>query len=99
MEEVGNFEDLAHFDQVPHSKQVPPRQQVPQFDRSAYKGPLGIDLAMDTSNLGEELRSSRIDFVARYYREPTTAFVTGGPKVGLTWFENCRSLGAELAGP
>src|SRR5215469_8350742 len=65
--EVGNFQDLAQFDQVPYF------QQVSNFDRSAYKGPLGIDLAMDTSTVVEELRSSRIDFVARYYRDPTSA--------------------------
>jgi len=92
MEEVGNFEDLAHFDQVPHSKQVPPRQQVPQFDRSAYKGPLGIDLAMDTSNLGEELRSSRIDFVARYYREPTSSL----PPLSSQEARKLDSLGLKI---
>src|SRR5215469_4579343 len=65
--EVGNFQDLAQFDQVP------PVQQVSNFDRSAYKGPLGIDLAMDSSDVVEELRGSRIDFVARYYRDPTSS--------------------------
>ena len=58
-EEVGDFQDLAQFDQVP------PFQQVSNFDRSAYKGPLGIDLAMDSSDVVEELRGGRIDFLAR----------------------------------
>ena len=48
-EEVGNFQDLAQFDQVP--QQVLDFQQVSNFDRSAYKGPLGIDSAMDTSDV------------------------------------------------
>ena len=72
-EEVGNFQDLARFDQVPHLQQVLHSPQVSNFDRSAYKGPLGIDLAMDTSNVVEELRGSRIDFVARYYRDSTSS--------------------------
>src|ERR1700737_2582946 len=72
-EEVGNFQDLAQFDRVPHLQQVLDFQQVSNFDRSAYKGPLGIDLAMDTSNVVEELRGGRIDFVARYYRDPTSS--------------------------
>ena len=72
-EEVGNFQDLAQFDRVPPLQQVLDFQQVSNFDRSAYKGPLGIDLAMDTSNVVEELRGSRIDFVARYYRDPTSS--------------------------
>ena len=41
-EEVGNFQDLAQFDRVP--QQVLDFQQVSNFDRSANKGPLGIDL-------------------------------------------------------
>ena len=72
-EEVGNFQDLAQFDRVPHLQQVRNFQQGSNFDRSAYKGPLGIDSAMDTSNVVEELRGSRIDFVARYYRDPTSS--------------------------
>ena len=70
-EEVGNFQDLAQFDQVP--QQVLDFQQVSNFDRSANKGPLGIDLAMDSADVVEELRGSRIDFVARYYRDPTSS--------------------------
>src|SRR4029077_7567407 len=56
-EEVGNFQDLAQFDRVPPLQQVPDFQQVPDiqqvsnFDRSAYKGPLGIDSAIDTSDV------------------------------------------------
>src|SRR3954469_19374132 len=73
VEEIGNFQDLANFDQVPHLQQVPPFQQISHFDRSAYKGPLGIDLAMDTSNMVEELWGSPIEFVARYYRDPTSS--------------------------
>src|SRR5438128_2266229 len=79
-EEVGNFQDLARFDQAPRLQQVPDLPQVPDFqqvsnfDRSAYnKGALGIDSAIDTSDVVEELRGSRIDFVARYYRDPTSS--------------------------
>jgi Domain of unknown function (DUF1906) len=72
-EEVGNFQDLTNFDQVPHFQQVPSFRKVSYFDRSAYKGPLGIDLAMDTSGMAEELRGSHIEFVARYYRDPTSS--------------------------
>ena len=77
--EVGNFQDLAQFDRVPHLQQVLDFQQVSNFDRSAYEGPLGIDLAMDTSNVVEELRGSRIDFVARYYRDPTSSLPALSP--------------------
>ena len=79
-EEVGNFQDLAHFDQVPHLQEAPHFPRVSNFDRSAYEGPLGIDLAMDTSNVIEELRGSRIDFVARYYREPTSSLPALSPQ-------------------
>jgi hypothetical protein len=79
-EEVGNFQDLAQFDQAPHLQQAPRLKQVATFDRSAYKGPLGIDLAMDTSNLVEELRGGRIDFVARYYRNPTSSLPALSPQ-------------------
>ena len=91
-EEVGNFQDLARFDQVLHSQQVPHFQQVSNFDRSAYKGPLGIDLAMDTSNLVEELRGSRIDFVARYYREPTSSL----PALSSQEARKLASLGLKI---
>jgi hypothetical protein len=79
-EEVGNFQDLAQFDQAPHLQQAPRLKQVATFDRSAYKGPLGIDLAMDTSNVVEELRGGRIDFVARYYRNPTSSLPALSPQ-------------------
>jgi hypothetical protein len=79
-EEVGNFQDLAQFDQVPRSQPAPHLKKVATFDRSAYKGPLGIDLAMDTSNVVEELRGGRIDFVARYYREPTSSLPALSPQ-------------------
>jgi hypothetical protein len=79
-EEVGNFQDIAQFDQVPHSQPAPRLKQVASFDRSAYKGPLGIDLAMDTSNVVEELRGNRIDFVARYYRDPTSSLPALSPQ-------------------
>ena len=89
-EEVGNFQDLAQFDQVP--QQVLDFQQVSNFDRSAYKGPLGIDLAMDTSNVVEELRGSRIDFVARYYREPTSSL----PALSSQEARKLDSLGLKI---
>ena len=89
-EEVGNFQDLAQFDQVRH--QVLDFQQVSNFDRSAYKGPLGIDLAMDTSDVVEELRGSRIDFVARYYRDPTSSL----PALSSQEARKLASLGLKI---
>ena len=91
-EEVGNFQDLAQFDRVPHLQQVLDFQQVSNFDRSAYKGPLGIDLAMDTSNVVEELRGSRIDFVARYYRDPTSSL----PALSSQEARKLASLGLKI---
>jgi Rv2525c-like, glycoside hydrolase-like domain len=79
-EEVGNFQDIAQFDQAPPLRQAPHLKKVATFDRSAYKGPLGIDLAMDTSNVVEELRGGRIDFVARYYRQPTSSLPALSPQ-------------------
>lgn len=91
-EEVGNFQDLAQFDRVPHLQQVLDFQQVSNFDRSAYKGPLGIDLAMDTSDVVEELRGSRIDFVARYYRDPTSSL----PALSSQEARKLASLGLKI---
>ncbi len=91
-EEVGNFQDLAQFDRAPPSQQVPPLRQVSNFDRSAYKGPLGIDLAMDISNVVEELRGSQIDFVARYYREPTSSL----PALSSQEAQKLASLGLKI---
>jgi hypothetical protein len=85
-EEVGNFQDLAQFDRVS------PFQQVSNFDRSAYKGPLGIDLAMDSSDVVEELRGSRIDFVARYYRDPTSSL----PALSSQEARTLASLGLKI---
>jgi glycoside hydrolase-like protein len=90
--EVGNFGDLANFDQVTRSQQVRPLQQVSQFDRSAYKGPLGLDLAMDTSSVVNELRNSRIDFVARYYRNPTSSL----PALSSEEARKLASLGLKI---
>jgi len=89
-EEVGNFQDLAQFDRVP--QQVLDFQQVSNFDRSAYKGPLGIDSAMDTSDVVEELRGSRIDFVARYYRDPTSSL----PALSSQEARKLASLGLKI---
>ena len=90
--EVGNFDDLAKFDQAPRLQQVRPFQQVFQFDRSAYTGPLGIDLAMDTSNVVNELWGSRIDFVARYYRNPTSSL----PALSLEEARKLTALGLKI---
>lgn len=80
VQEVGNFNDLATFDQTPRAQPVRPPRQIAHFDRSTYKGPLGIDLSMNTSNVAEEIRSSRIDFVARYYRDPTSSLPALSPE-------------------
>src|SRR6516164_4167651 len=69
-EEVGNFQDLAQFDRVP--QQVLAFQRLSNFAWSAYNAPLGIDAAIYPSGVVEEIRGSRIDFVARYYRAPTS---------------------------
>jgi hypothetical protein len=67
-------------------------QQVSNFDRSAYKGPLGIDSAIDTSDVVEELRGSRIDFVARYYRDPTSSL----PALSSQEARKLASLGLKI---
>ena len=67
-------------------------QQVSNFDRSAYKGPLGIDSAMDTSDVVEELRGGRIDFVARYYRDPTSSL----PALSSQEARKLASLGVKI---
>ena len=84
------FQDLAQFDRIP--QQVLDFQQVSNFDRSAYKGPLGIDSAMDTSDVVEELRGSRIDFVARYYRDPTSSL----PALSSQEARTLASLGLKI---
>ena len=81
--EVGNFNDLARFEQAQDLPQPRHVRRVATFDRSAYSGPLGIDLAMDTSNVVEELRGGRIDFVARYYRDPTSSLPALSPQEAL----------------
>jgi Domain of unknown function (DUF1906) len=91
-EEVGNFQDIAQFDQAPPLRQAPHLKKVATFDRSAYKGPLGIDLAMDTSNVVEELRGGRIDFVARYYRQPTSSLPALSPQEA----RKLHSLGLKI---
>jgi Domain of unknown function (DUF1906) len=91
-EEVGNFQDLAQFDQAPRLPSAPRSKQFATFDRSAYKGPLGIDLAMDTSNVVDELRGGRIDFVARYYRNPTSSLPALSPQEA----RKLASLGLKL---
>ena len=89
-EEVGNIQDLAQFDRVP--QQVLDLQHVSNFDRLAYNGPLGIDTAMDTSDVVEELRGSRIDFVARYYRDPTSSL----PALSSQEARRLDSLGLKI---
>ena len=91
--EVGNFEDLAQFDHGPQPQQVARlNRQVSHLDRSAYNGSLGIDLAMDTSNVVDELRGSRIDFVARYYRDPTSSL----PALSIPEAQKLASLGLKI---
>ena len=92
VEEIGNFQDLANFDQVPHLQQAPSFQKATYFDRSSYKGPLGIDLAMDTSGIAEELRGSHIEFVARYYRDPTSSL----PALSVQEARKLASLGLKI---
>jgi len=80
VQEIGNFGDLANFDRTTGPQPVRRSQQVSRFDWAAHKGPLGIDLAMDTSSVVNELRGSRIDFVARYYRHPTSSLPALSPE-------------------
>lgn len=92
VQEIGNFADLARFDRGSHGQRVPPVQRASYFDRSAYSGPLGIDLAMDTSNVVEELRGGRIDFVARYYRDSTSSL----PALSSQEARKLASLGLKI---
>ena len=91
-EEIGNFQDLATFDQTTGPQRAQPLTRVSHFDRAAYKGPLGIDLAMDTSNVAEEIRRNRIDFVARYYRDSTSSL----PALSVQEARKLASLGLKI---
>ena len=67
-------------------------EMSPSFARPPHVGPLGIDLAADTSNSVEELRNGRIDFVARYYRDPTSSW----PALSAREARSLSSLGLKI---
>ena len=58
----------------------------------AHIGPLGIDLAADTSDVVDQLRGSGVDFVARYYRDPTSSL----PALSPSEAQKLSSLGLNI---
>ncbi len=73
-------------------QQSPASEQVRPFGLPAHSGPLGIDLAADTSDVVDQLRGSGIDFVARYYRGPTSSLPTLSPSEA----QKLSSLGLNI---
>jgi Rv2525c-like, glycoside hydrolase-like domain len=61
-----------------HSPPSPPAFQAIELPRKVGPGQ-GIDLATDASDVLNELRASRVDFVARYYREPESRWPALSP--------------------
>jgi hypothetical protein len=55
-------------------------------------GPLGIDLSIDASDVLNELKDSRVDFVARYYRDPVSAL----PALSRPEAQRISSLGLKI---
>jgi hypothetical protein len=66
--------------------------QSPAFDRPRPAGPLGIDLSIDASDVLNELKDSRVDFVARYYRDPVSAL----PSLSPAEAQRLSSLGLKI---
>jgi hypothetical protein len=63
---------IAACTAVPPPPPPPPTAELPQWGQ-------GIDLATDSSDVLSELKSSRVDFVARYYRNPDSRFPALSP--------------------
>jgi hypothetical protein len=75
----GLVEQPAIFEQPQAFEQSPVFEAPRPFQLPAHIGPLGIDLADDTTNVVDQLRGSGIDFVARYYRDPTSSLPALSP--------------------
>jgi hypothetical protein len=70
---------------------TPPPPQALDLPRQARPGQ-GIDLANDTSNVLNELSGSRVDFVARYYREPDSRW----PPLSASEAQRLSSQGLKI---
>jgi hypothetical protein len=57
--------------------EVPP--PIAELQPARVGPPQGIDLPVDARDVSSELKSSRVDFVARYYRDPTSRWPTLSP--------------------
>lgn len=58
----------------------PPPLAIPAAELPRFSGPHGVDLATDASDVINELRTSRLDFVARYYRDPASRWPALTPR-------------------
>jgi hypothetical protein len=63
---------VAACSAVPTPPPPPPAVELPKWGQ-------GIDLATDSSDVLNELKSSRVDFVARYYRNPDSRWPALSP--------------------
>ena len=84
----GLVEQPEIFEQPRAFEQSPIFEQARPFELPVHIGPLGIDLAADTSDVVDQLRGSGVDFVARYYRDPTSSL----PALSPAKHKNCRHL-------
>jgi hypothetical protein len=65
----------------------------PVVQQQRYLGPLqGIDLPTDASNALNEIRDSKLDFVARYYRSPTSRW----PALSASEAQRLSSIGVNI---
>jgi hypothetical protein len=55
-------------------------------------GPLGIDLSIDTGDVLDQLRNGRVDFIARYYRDPVSSW----PALSAGEARRLSSLGLKI---
>ncbi|HEX6442023.1 MAG TPA: DUF1906 domain-containing protein [Stellaceae bacterium] len=71
-----------------HSAPPPVVQQQPR-----YLGPAqGIDMAIDASDALNEIRDSKLDFVARYYRSPQSRW----PTLSVSEAQRLSALGVKI---
>jgi hypothetical protein len=88
----GLVEQPEIFEQPRAFEQSPIFEQARPFELPAHIGPLGIDLAADTSDVVDQLRGSGVDFVARYYRDPTSSL----PALSPSEAQKLWSLGLNI---
>ena len=88
----GLVEQPEIFEQPQAFEQSPILEESRPFELPAHIGPLGIDLAADTRDVVDQLRGNGIDFVARYYRDPTSSLTALSPSEA----QQLSSLGLNI---